>query len=91
MLDSHQAFLERLVLLFDERLFAFEFLDFLSLPLSGRLSGLSISKDSLNATLLFFIFGLCSFPVEIVSQSEGQVGGATAYRGGRFVFGVGNS
>lgn len=60
--DGHQSFLEDGVLLLDGSLFAFEFLHFLSLPLSGRLGGGAVAQHSLNTALLFLIIRLCSFP-----------------------------
>ena len=68
MLHLHQALAEKIVLPFDGVLFAFELFDFLALALSRRLGCLPIAQHPLNATLLLFIFGLCTFARSAVSM-----------------------
>lgn len=44
-------------------LLGFQLLHFKALALAGCLSGRTVPENTLNATLLLFIFGLGSFPV----------------------------
>ena len=89
MLDSHQSFLEELVLPLDSFLLTLELFYFLSLSLSRGLGSLTVSENTLDPALLLLVFSLCSFS-KIVSfglYSSTRL----AYRGGRLVFGVGSS
>jgi hypothetical protein len=60
-------------LLLHADLLCFQLLHFKALALTGCLSGRAVSKNTLDATLLLFIFGLGSFPDgggEVLEQSS---------------------
>lgn len=63
MLDGHQTFLETQILQLNLMFFPFELFHLLSLAFPRGLSGLTVPKNSLDPTLLFFIFRLGSLSV----------------------------
>ena len=54
--------LEAIVLGLDDRLLFLETLDFLSLPLPGRVSGQPVADDTLDPSLFLLSVGLSPFP-----------------------------
>jgi len=67
-----EPLLEEVVLLLDTHLLAFKLFDLLTLALTRRLSGGTISEYTLDATLLFLIFRFCTFTKRTLALPSGR-------------------
>ena len=67
MFNGHQSLFKSVVLSLDSGFLALKLLNLLSLSLTRGLSGLTVPKDTLNASLFFFIFRFRPFPKDNVS------------------------